>query len=166
MPRRLFTAALVAALSSLGAHAQSGCTNIDGNYYCASTNAIIYNNVGFAGSYSEITNMDSSSCACSSSPFSFSGPLAPLNNEVFSYPTHPVDMYRSQFISGDPSTLVRLLFTINQVPPNKNEQQNRSQSRNQSRNQNPSMLFTDAGFLVSVTKNVTNIVMTNVISSL
>jgi Cell wall protein YJL171C/Tos1, N-terminal len=73
-------AALIVAAFVARVNAQ--CQQIAGNYYCAQTNAIIYNNVGFSGTYNEITNMDSTSCQCSSSPQSFSGGLAPLNQEV------------------------------------------------------------------------------------
>ena len=73
-------AALAIAAFSVGANAQ--CQEIAGNYYCAQTNAITYNNVGFSGTYNQITSMDSSSCQCSSNPTSFSGGLAPLNDEV------------------------------------------------------------------------------------
>jgi hypothetical protein len=79
MSRGLFAAAVLAAFS-IGANAQ--CQEIAGNYYCDQVNAITYNNVGFAGTYNQITSMDNTTCACSSSPVSFSGPLAPLNEEV------------------------------------------------------------------------------------
>jgi Cell wall protein YJL171C/Tos1, N-terminal len=80
MSRGLLVAAVLAALHFVAVDSQ--CPQIDGNYYCAQTNAISFNNVGFAGSYNQVTNMDSVSCACSSTPVGFSGPLAPLNNEV------------------------------------------------------------------------------------
>lgn len=73
-------AALVFA--ALVARVNAQCQEIDGNSYCGQTDAIIYNNVGFSGTYNEITSMDSTSCQCSSSPQSFSGGLAPLNDEV------------------------------------------------------------------------------------
>jgi Glycine-rich protein domain (DUF2403) len=85
MSRGLFAAAVLAAFS-IGANAQ--CQEIAGNYYCDQVNAITYNNVGFAGSFNQITSMDNTSCECSSSPVDFSGPLAPLNEEVrFNSPT-------------------------------------------------------------------------------
>lgn len=51
----------------------------DGNYYCSQTSKVYYENVGFSGSYNQITNMDSNTGSCTSQPFSFSGNLAPLN---------------------------------------------------------------------------------------
>jgi len=81
MSRGLLATVAIAALS-LGAHAQSGCQQIAGNYYCGQTNVVAFNNVGFSGSYNQITGMDSTGCTCSSSPVAFSGAIAPLNDEV------------------------------------------------------------------------------------
>ncbi|CAB4255068.1 similar to Saccharomyces cerevisiae YBR162C TOS1 Covalently-bound cell wall protein of unknown function [Maudiozyma barnettii] len=71
-------------LTSLSATASADCSlSSDGNYYCAQTDAVIYSNVGFSGSYLDVTNMDESSCACTQgSSTSFSGSLAPLDDEV------------------------------------------------------------------------------------
>lgn len=75
------TAALFAATVSadLCAH---GSTDVGGNYYCQKVNAITYTGVGGSGSYNKITSMDSASGACSSSPFGYSGTLAPLDEPV------------------------------------------------------------------------------------
>jgi hypothetical protein len=73
-------AALAIAAFSVGANAQ--CQEIAGNYYCDQTDAITYKNVGFSGTYDQVTSMDTSPCLCSSNPTSFSGGLAPLNDEV------------------------------------------------------------------------------------
>ena len=55
----------------------------DGNYYCAQTSNVVYSNVGFAGSYLDTTSMDESSCACvQGSSTTFSGNLAPLDEEL------------------------------------------------------------------------------------
>lgn len=51
----------------------------DGNYYCAKTNKIYYDNIGFSGTYNQVTSMDSNSGACSSQPQAFGGDLAPLD---------------------------------------------------------------------------------------
>jgi hypothetical protein len=81
MSRGLLATVAIAALS-LGAHAQSGCQQIAGNYYCGKTSAVAFNNVGFSGFYNQITGMDSTSCTCSSAQKAFSGAIAPLNDEV------------------------------------------------------------------------------------
>ena len=52
------------------------CTKIEG------TDAIVYLNVGYSGSYMDVTNMDESSCKCSQQSRSFSGTFAPLNEEL------------------------------------------------------------------------------------
>ena len=80
MSRGILTA-LAIAVFSVGANAL--CQQIAGNYYCGQTSAITYHNVGFSGTYNQITGMDSTSCQCSSNPMSFSGGLAPLNKEVY-----------------------------------------------------------------------------------
>ncbi|TVY80728.1 putative serine-rich protein P23A10.11c [Lachnellula suecica] len=54
---------------------------VDGNWYCQSVQAIRYSNVGSPGSYNQITDMAPDG-TCSSSPKHFSGPLAPLDEEV------------------------------------------------------------------------------------
>lgn len=79
---RSFLATVAVAMLSLSAQAQN-CQQIAGNYYCGQTDAVAFNNVGFTGTYNQITGMDSSSCTCSSQPKGFSGPIAPLNDEVF-----------------------------------------------------------------------------------
>lgn len=60
----------------------AGCDYIGGNYYCNSVSAIQYQNLGFQGSYNDVTNMDETSCECSSEVFSFSGTMAPLDEEL------------------------------------------------------------------------------------
>lgn len=71
-------------LSSLSTAVKADCQlSSDGNYYCAQTDAVIYSNVGFSGSYLDVTSMDESSCACTQgSSTTFSGSLAPLDEEV------------------------------------------------------------------------------------
>jgi hypothetical protein len=54
---------------------------IDGNWYCSAVQAIQYQNVGIPGSYNQVTGMDGSG-ACYQQPVAFSGPLAPLDEEV------------------------------------------------------------------------------------
>jgi hypothetical protein len=78
---RVLTAVAI-AMVSWGVQVQAQCQQIAGNYYCNPTDAVSFNNVGFAGSYNEITAMDSTGCTCASVPKSFSGGLAPLNEEV------------------------------------------------------------------------------------
>ena len=58
------------------------CQNVGGNYYCNSVDAIKYTGVGFPGSYQDVTNMDESSCECSSNSLAFSGTMSPLDEEL------------------------------------------------------------------------------------
>jgi len=75
-----------ALLAAVAVSADSGCTTDSrGNWYCQQVNAISYTDVGkLSGSstYNKISNMDSTSGACSSNPFAYSGPLSPLDEEV------------------------------------------------------------------------------------
>lgn len=71
-------AASLAALSV----ARAECVLSGGNYYCSETDAVVYKNVGFSGSYQDVTNMDESSGTCTQSSKSFSGSLAPLDEEL------------------------------------------------------------------------------------
>jgi hypothetical protein len=60
-----------------------GAINNGGNWYCQATTAIKYSNVGNAGSYNQITAMNSDG-TCSFVPKAFSGPISPLDEEVSS----------------------------------------------------------------------------------
>ena len=86
--RSLLAAGAAIAMSMSGVVA-TDCSSpssekITGNTYCASVDKITYQGVGGTGSYNKITNMDPKSGSCSSVPFSYSGSLAPLNEEVCS----------------------------------------------------------------------------------
>ena len=59
----------------------AGSTDDAGNWYCQAVNAVTYTGVGASGSYNQITNMASSG-SCSSSTSSYSGNLAPFDEEV------------------------------------------------------------------------------------
>lgn len=80
-------------LSSLATLIKADCQlSSDGNYYCATTDAIIYSNVGTSGSYNDVTSMDESSCACTSEPVGFSGNLAPLDEELSVHFRGPINL--------------------------------------------------------------------------
>ena len=59
-----------------------GSQNINGNWYCQAVKRIHYTGVGTAGKYNKITSMNSATGACGSTPFSYSGPNAPLDEDV------------------------------------------------------------------------------------
>lgn len=85
--KRFLTATAVFAAAITGATADlcaDGSTDDGGNWYCQEVSAITYTGVGGSGSYNKVTNMDSSSGACSSSPFGYSGSMSPLDEEVSS----------------------------------------------------------------------------------
>lgn len=59
------------------------CTNIvDSIPYCNEVPSITYDNVGFSGTYQAVSYMNSETCECKFTPKPFSGPLAPLNEEL------------------------------------------------------------------------------------
>ncbi|KAG7727490.1 hypothetical protein KL933_002424 [Ogataea haglerorum] len=75
-------ATLLTVFSAICATARAGCSYVDGNYYCSETNAVVYQGIGYSGSYSDVTNIDESSCQCSSETKSFSGAMSPLDEEL------------------------------------------------------------------------------------
>lgn len=80
--KHLIRAAALLAVAVSADLCDNGSSEYEGNYYCQMVNAITYTNVGGAGSYNKVTNMDSGSGTCSSTPFGYSGSLSPLNEEV------------------------------------------------------------------------------------
>ena len=61
---------------------QADCTESGGNYYCNSVSGVKYENIGYSGSYMDVTSMDESSCECSQSSYSFSGTNSPLDEQL------------------------------------------------------------------------------------
>lgn len=83
--KRFITAGTVLAASIGGAMADlcaSGSTDDGGNWYCQEVSAITYTGLSGAGNYNKVSNMDSTSGTCSSSPYGYSGTMAPLDEEV------------------------------------------------------------------------------------
>lgn len=78
----LYTSAVSANLEAR----QNNCDNAvndGGNWYCSMVKAITYNGVsGGENKYNKITSMDGDSGSCQSTPFSYSGSMAPLDEEV------------------------------------------------------------------------------------
>ena len=72
----------VASLLAVSATAQESCAEDNGNWFCQAVRAIVYTQVGGSGAYNKVTNMDSDSGSCSSSPYEYSGNVAPLDEEV------------------------------------------------------------------------------------
>lgn len=77
-----FSYSLLLSILSTIASTQAGCTNDGGNYYCSETSNIVYNNVGYSGSYKDVTSMNEDTGECSQKDYQFSGKLAPLNEEL------------------------------------------------------------------------------------
>lgn len=62
-----------------------GSTEIEGNWYCQAVTTVQYSGLGVSGTYNRVTDMDSSSGACSSTSQAYSGNLSPLDEEVNAY---------------------------------------------------------------------------------
>jgi len=77
-----FTSSVLLALTAAITAVSAGCSNVGGNYYCSETNKIIYSGLGYSGTYQDVTNMDETSGQCSQQPYSFSGNLSPLDEEL------------------------------------------------------------------------------------
>lgn len=95
--KSIYALSLLAGASSL-VSAQS-CQNIAGNYYCSAVDQIIYNNVGYSGSYQKVTNFDTSDCSCSQAPQSFSGSLSPLDEELSVHFRGPISLKQFAYYS-------------------------------------------------------------------
>ena len=60
----------------------SGSYEQGGNWYCPNAvQAITYTNAGGSGTYDAVSNMANG--ACDKTPYQYSGPIAPLNQEVW-----------------------------------------------------------------------------------
>lgn len=77
-----FIKSLCAASLTALSVARAGCVMDGGNYYCSETDAVVYSNVGYSGSYKDVTSMDESSGTCQQDSVSFSGSFAPLDEEL------------------------------------------------------------------------------------
>ncbi|KAK5172018.1 target of Sbf [Saxophila tyrrhenica] len=77
--KRILAAALLLAVATAQDNA---CEDDGGNFYCQLVNAITYTSVGGSGTYQKITDMDSTSGSCASSPYDYAGSIAPLDEEV------------------------------------------------------------------------------------
>ncbi|KAK9463522.1 putative TOS1-like glycosyl hydrolase-domain-containing protein [Lipomyces oligophaga] len=98
------------ALVSLIAAASvaADCQEISGNYYCNEVSAIEFANVGFSGSYDDVTNM-SDDCTCSTSTKSFSGPIAPLSEDISMHFRGPLQLKQlSVYTSSSSSSSAKL----------------------------------------------------------
>ncbi len=67
---------------------------------CQSVNQIVYNKIPTSGSYNAVNNMDSSSCACSASPQSYSQPLGVLGQELSLHFRGPIQLLQMATYSG------------------------------------------------------------------
>jgi hypothetical protein len=81
----------IAVILTAAGSAVAQCSEVAGNYYCSEVQQIIYNNLGFSGTYNAVTSFNSDG-QCSSTPQSFSGSLAPLDEELSFHFRGPVNL--------------------------------------------------------------------------
>ncbi|KAG9552196.1 hypothetical protein KCV01_g22935, partial [Aureobasidium melanogenum] len=97
------SAFLAASISGVAADLCSkGSVDDNGNWYCQAVDSITYTGMMGKGSYNKITNMDSNSGACSSTPYGYSGETSPLDEEVSLHFRGPLKLKQFAFFS--PST--------------------------------------------------------------
>ncbi|PBP22455.1 hypothetical protein BUE80_DR006663 [Diplocarpon rosae] len=78
-----------------------GATEIGGNWYCGSIDSIKYTNVGYSGTYDEVTHMGVDG-SCATQAKHHQGSLAPLNEELSLHVRGPVHI--KQFAAFIPKT--------------------------------------------------------------
>lgn len=79
----LYKAAVLAVSASLaGLTSATSCVQSNGNWYCSQVDAITYSNFGKAGSYNRVSYMNDSTGACEFTSTSYSGSIAPFDEEV------------------------------------------------------------------------------------
>ncbi|KAK6003696.1 hypothetical protein QM012_009467 [Aureobasidium pullulans] len=97
------SAFLAASISGAAADLCSkGSVDDNGNWYCQAVDSITYTGMMGKGSYNKITNMDSSSGSCASTPYGYSGEMSPLDEEVSLHFRGPLKLKQFAFFS--PST--------------------------------------------------------------
>ncbi|KAI4729580.1 hypothetical protein E4T49_02701 [Aureobasidium sp. EXF-10728] len=97
------SAFLAASISGAAADLCSkGSVDDNGNWYCQAVDAITYTGMMGKGNYNKITNMDSNSGSCSSTPYGYSGEMSPLDEEVSLHFRGPLKIKQFAFFS--PST--------------------------------------------------------------
>ncbi|KAI9811363.1 MAG: target of Sbf [Pycnora praestabilis] len=96
-------AALTAIISGVNACNDPSVTAVEiaGNYYCSEVTAITYKNVGGSGSYQATTNMADDG-TCSQASTAYSGPMAPMDEEVSMHFRGPLQL--KQFAVYTPSS--------------------------------------------------------------
>ncbi|RMZ90654.1 hypothetical protein DV736_g2102, partial [Chaetothyriales sp. CBS 134916] len=99
------TALLAASIPSLLVLADNCTTSPEGNVYCQPVKSVFFADFGQPGSYNRVTSMDNSSGVCSSVPQSYSGGMAPMDQEVSWHFRGP--MHLKQFAFYTPGAITR-----------------------------------------------------------
>jgi hypothetical protein len=78
---KLLSAGLIAT-AYLADTANAQCKTINNVPYCKEVDHIMYTNIGGSGKYDDVVFMDGKTCQCDKKPKTFSGSMAPLDEEV------------------------------------------------------------------------------------
>lgn len=99
--------ALLTSLVALVAaqNCQNGAVDDGGNWYCSPVKQITYTGWSGSGSYNKITNMDSTTGACSSVPFAYSGSMSPMDEELSLHFRGPLHLKQFAFYAPSSSSL-------------------------------------------------------------
>ncbi|CDR42350.1 CYFA0S09e01750g1_1 [Cyberlindnera fabianii] len=95
---------LLSIMTALTSTVSAGCSYEGGNYFCSEVSAVTYQNVGYSGTYKDVTNMDESSCQCTQESVSFSGTNSPLDEELSVHFRGPVKLLQFAVYSGSSSS--------------------------------------------------------------
>jgi len=92
-----------AALITAGLASATDCSGpvINSISYCNAVDQIVYDDLGYSGTYQDVTGMDLDSCTCNYATKAFSGPLAPLNEGLSVHFRGP--LYLKQFATYYPA---------------------------------------------------------------
>jgi hypothetical protein len=84
---------LLLSLAQALDHCASGSTEINGNWYCQAVQRIAYENVGATGTYNKVDGMSTDNGGyCSSTPFTYSGTLAPFDEDLSIHLRGPIEL--------------------------------------------------------------------------
>ncbi|CCX33368.1 Similar to Protein TOS1; acc. no. P38288 [Pyronema omphalodes CBS 100304] len=78
---KLLSAGLIAT-AYLADTANAQCKTINNVPYCKEVDHIMYTNIGGSGKYDDVVFMDGKTCQCDKKPKTFSGSMAPLDEEL------------------------------------------------------------------------------------
>lgn len=99
---------------ALGVVSANSCSFIAGNHYCDETKLVQFENVGFSSSYNRVTAFNNDG-TCSYTPYSFSGSLAPFNEELSVHFRGPIQLEHFKVFTKDDTLAVNQKRDVHQL---------------------------------------------------